>query len=835
MSATTRSLLDIALQRAGIPKKLPIPAPRPQSRPNVAPKQPIPDEMLDVPYSELPYIGEQQVRPPEAPPPNPEALRTGETAPGYGREPIPSAYEDRINKLPLPQFVKDKAIKFRRALTPVTPLEKKGFETAQDYFGKRYGVDAEINQRFKDFRKQYPSRQAQEDMMFFRQGTRNPYVKGDTIEGPKTRLNQQEKIFATEEADRLFEEQRKLINDSPYMNDINPREFLEHVYLPGIYSGNVKKALDKLPKGFATRNPFANKKTYTSYVEALEKAGLVPKFRSIFDLMEHQQKFINQIISNNELIGSLKAMEQKSGVKLIVKNLNPEIYKEAKQAGYVPFYDPYLRRIPVGKSKDGAIKWGQSDAPALVEPNLAPSMKKIFSESPFKPKSPLAKTYDSVNNALKSIAPNLSFFHAISLGEEVLGLKGPKIFNLHKLPEGFRHTSKVMGDPKLLKKYIDAMGPLTHHAQESASFLDRQLTDLINKGDIQGGIAKALGVPAKALRSALRVPTKIIFEQLHPRFKIEAFDDMERRAMKYMAKQGKTSFSAEEKKELDRQIGKLVNNMFGGQFKDVQKFWNDPGIGQLMERLVQFPDWTRSAVQEALDTTRKGVGGHLARLNVMGKVGSLFIYSNMLNYLLNGKFIWQEQDPGKRLYHVAYPDLPMEFGGIKYNPGRDENGRREYFHFGKKILELWRYLSNPSEAIYGKSAAPLQIASKQLFGGTPSQGGIYPAQAAFKGGELKPWKGKENEIERFPHRLKELASDVLPFSLRDVRISGILGLNKAKGLSLKTSRPYFQKAIKNHDAQAINALRRVLKGNGYKREQIDRAVSSARTEVRKGS
>ncbi len=253
----------------------------------------------------------------------------------------------------------------------------------------------------------------------------------------------------------------------------------------------------------------------------------------------------------------------------------------------------------------------------------------------------------------------------------------------------------------------------------------------------------------------------------------------------------------------------------------------------------------------------------------------LTIGTQLLSYALtgatnkpNGDITWdinkahstfQNEDPKRRnMFDIEFPDFYITIAGDKINMGRDENGRLYHQHGGKKIREIFRYFHDPVAALFSKSTPVIQNAVKYALDYTPTEGGIFPVRGAYVEGEFRPWDGtKKHTIERAVSYAKDIGSSILPFSLQTAvsdlfdskeqfaqaiartgfkfLFSGGGSLSVGKGLSLRSSEEYFEKAFrienKTERELSVKALKTVLKDYGYKDSQINSIESKVKNRV----
>jgi hypothetical protein len=796
-------------------------------------------------------IGQAKKRPDGTPPPPPSAPPV---------EDVPQPKPAWFDKLPLPEFVKN-SLRERR-----NPLSMKGWETVHDHFGKRYGIDYENQLKWKQETPPGLTPQELEDAIFYRQKTGNPFVsRADTIEAVTGRMSQAARDWVDKTVGPHLDNWLRVWNASPYTNSINPRQGLQEIYLPGLYQNEPKQiaqAMDNVSKRFKTKGAFQNQKEFLTYHQALQEAGLIPRYRNMLELMDYHDKVMNRILSNNELLGNIKTMERQLGKKLIVNPVNKQ-YDAARAAGYVPYHDPYLRRIPMGKGADGKTIWGLSDAPALVHPDMDHPLRGVFMRQPKRDPGFVASLYDKANNAVRSTAPIFSFFHAKSLGELMVGVKKLNLLRVQNLPAWSREMNQALNDRAFMREFIDATGPMHSHAREGQDIAKGWLQQLRNKADLAG--LHSVGTTLDSISKVLEIPTKVTFDYLHPRFKITAYMEHKANILEQMSKRG-LELTPERMKEASRLAGSLTNDQFGGQFKEVQRFFNDPDTQRHLRNFVFFPDWTVSAIKEV---TKLGNPSPYLRRQAAKTLGAAVVgwqvYSNFLNWFNSGfhtdkegnnhwdvdhaRLIWQNEDPKHRFYSIVVPD--MNVAGMNFS--RDKDGRRNYFHFGKKFLEIFHYGSDPIKALYSKSTPVIQQVVKQVAGGTPSTSkGVFPTYGAFEGGEFKPWKGKKG-LAQLPYRVLSVAEDFAPFSGRgfiqagETALSGdfeplvdslkqfpskFVGLDIQKGVGLRESQSHFEDYVRYGDTDKIRKLRALLIDQGYKPGSVDRIITNARKAVR---
>jgi len=705
------------------------------------------------------------------------------------------------------------------------------------------------------------------DMMYYRQKTKNPNVKGDTFEEVSKRLPEKAKAIVDGVVDEHFKSWVKRWNENPAtLKDINPREGLEDIYLPGIYKETSKtkyteamKRADKImrenpdkvmSKQFKTSGPFVNAKVFENYAEALEKAGLKPRYDNIKDLLRYHDEMMIRLEANNELMSKVRAWQDENGEKVFVNSNNKEAYEQAKKDGWVPFEDKFLRMRVVGKDEAGKPKWEASPDRALVDPAFGKVFQGIFNKKAYSPDHPFWKAYDTVGNLMKVMRVSLSPFHVIALSESGIGGLGTDFFKgVGPLRRFFSENwwddaSKKMGEVDGLAWRAE-MG-LNFKVPDSSTYEQGQ--------KILGDAAKAipgkqsmLKIPFKKLAGLVQKSHKWIFQEYQPRLKIATFDSYLKNVIERMAKEGK-EITPELTEKVAREVSSVVNDQFGGQ--DFSKITtmnlNDPTVQKYITRAVGYKDWSLSAIRQGAGALAPGVKGELAReywirygLGWMAATYAMrFLYGGLTNKEdEKNKFTWDAKkafksldtkDPNQQL-SFPLPDVELEIAGVKFNPGRDDRGRKLYAHAGKQFLELPRYATDTFDSLFSKSNPLIQSAFKQVVGGSPYQGEIFASRGEFKGGKILPWDAtRKGTVARKISRAKEFVGDFIPFSFRGIGDKGIAttiatgggAIPVRKGLSLYSAESYILDAVKNKNPRKLKQIVDVLKDNGYEDRQI---------------
>lgn len=713
--------------------------------------------------------------------------------------------------------------------------EKAYFDLLEDHIGERNARIVESQFKWRgaleqaEQQKKFTPEQL-EEMMYYRQKTGNPTKKGDSYEALSSRLPEHAKEFVNEVVGPHLDKSLELWNSHPLTNKINPREALEGVYLPGLYEnkpGEINKAYDEVSRRFKTKNPFSNKKTFMSYMDAMAARGLTPRYKNIVDLMRAYDNINIKVLTNLEFLEKIKSAEKAfakgpiglkdQGMrKLIVNSTNRKQYDKAKMAGYIPFDDAFLRRyvsatkevMPngtfslfrgtkaydefIGQLKEAGVKnekkpvFATTAAPALVHPELAPALQGVFRKNPYKDPNMFYKAVDALSNEIKNIEVVGSLFHYSSLFHHTGGLLGAKKALQSVAPwyTDFKADADALLKNKKVMMDAARSGLVVHRNVEG---LGEQKTMISKSLDY---IADKLPSQAKDTRFGNWAAGKIergmkhLFEVHHPRLKIKAWNDM---VNKWRSENPKGNLALAKK-----EIAKNVNNIFGGQNWETMRFLNDPDSLKIMRRVIAFPDWTLSQIRAAdvgLPRSKASIAQKEARKYWLQYGLFLGATHGLMKWLYGGleqtdqesksptgirfnpKKAFNalnpfQQDP-KSWYKVQLPDIPMKIAGKEFNPGRSEDGRRLNMQAMKSALELGGWAMHPFVEFFKKSNPLIRAAYKQIQDYTPTEDGTFPVRAIWEKGPKrgKPWEGtKPWTVERFRSRGKELASEFKPFS-----------------------------------------------------------------------
>jgi len=768
----------------------------------------------------------------------------------------------------MPEIVQKKLNQVAKLFKPPEGIAKQSWNIIKDYWGKREGLTFKHSDRWKRELKDKFTKPELEDAIFYRQKTGNIWrKKGDTFDAVSERMPDRLKKFVDGEINEHIKNMRKWYNEAPFTKDIIAREEVIKTYLTGVYSGNIKKGYDYLVglKGrqFVTNNFMRNRKTYITFAEAFEKAGLIPKFRNIADQLNYQDAYMIKLYTNNELISNIHKLEKEIKQKLVVRT-NSKLYDEAKLLKdsegknlYVKFEDPYLRSYVAGIGKDGKPIWATSRAPALVHRDLGGAIQSVFSKDAYKPENIWWRTYDRAGSFLRYIRVTFSGFHFVPLAESLVGGKGTSVLNV---PQWINHGKKLLNDPTFMTEVKEARLRIKAPSEASRGQVEGRIKDLVNRLEAQGKGKKALGKTIKVVTAPQLRLTKFLFDEYLPLLKTQMYYSYKSSELARVENKN-IRVNSPQMKELNRKVASTVNDQFGGQAWEMIRYLNDPKVMKWMHRAVGYPDWSISALRQAGAIGEAGIRGHLARRYWL-RYGIAFMATQQaISYLNTGlyndekgniKWSWDRAhstfeniDPSlKHKIDFQLPDIKINLPIVgEFNPGRELKadgtyGRRYYSHFGKQMLEIPRYVLKPIDQLFAKSNPVIQMIFKQVAGGAPYEGGIFPARGGYTvTGEFKAWKGKEG-LEQFKERGIQLIQDATPFSIQSMwttspATAGVLPISKAT--SKFAAQKYIEKAIRDNKPNELLLIVQSLLDSGYSPSSIERDITTiSNALLRKG-
>jgi len=691
------------------------------------------------------------------------------------------------------------------------------------------------------------SPQVMEDLIYARQKTGNPNIKGDTYKDVLARTPKDAQRLLKEYVGPFFENIRQEVNADPRLKDIAFREN----YMPGLFEGDASKMV--LPKNFSLHNAFANPKKFNTFMEAARKAGLKPRFKDIRQFMALYADTTTKLLAKSKLVGQINEANQDGN--LIVRSNNKNYDKLKRSGNYVEMQDEWLRRVPTTEGTivtdaQGVPKieqkqvWKLTERPALVDKRFADAFQGVFAKDAPTSENPVWRKLDTAANVIKTAKTAASGFHIVSLVESAVGALGKKGFNI---PRIVREGKNLQQNKKLRVDYARHGGVLGNPIDYGRGFkaMDSAL-------DFIGSKTGRIG---KAATGKLKKAANWVFDSFHTNLKLVTYNELVKNQVVDAGLKGKEATQAK------RQIAEFVNNIYGGQNWETSKWFNDPKTLRRLRRSLSFSDWTISALKQAGGTLKGGAEGARSRKYLGKYLVTASIMQSALKYLFGGieqtdkknnspaGIRWSREKAAKEFfqgdptkwYQFSLPDANVKIGPTTLNLGRDLNNKKMYGHFGKQFLEILGYGTQPTATLFSKSNPIFQMAYQQLVGSTLSADGSYPARGKYDEGEFKPWDAtKPYTAGRAVSRAKALAHSVSPFSLSTLVGRGVgpyIGsaggsFPVSQGMSLRKSRRYIKKALLNRDGRELDRIRRILLNNGYKDKSIKATITKVKKEIR---
>lgn len=478
---------------------------------------------------------------------------------------------------------------------PTSGISKKGWRIVEDYMSTQMGLKERFFTRWNDAisKNKNITKQDREDMIFYRERTGNPFVDGDTFKALEARMSADSKKVVDTVVDDHMKESLELMNSSPFMQakGVNPRQIVEDIYIRHFYSGKISRQkindiFDSMQKRFGTDNPFRNKRTFLTFEEALQKAGLVPKYRDIVQNLAAQDGILTRVLSNNELIKNLHEFEDSIGIKLIARSSNKSAYRLAKQDGWVPFQDPYMRTHVAGVDKSGNNVWAITEAPALVHPDLASSLQGVFQKDVYKPDNVALRLYDRFNSTMNKLHVAASLFHFNALSESFVP-GGGFVTSLIMSPKWWRQGTKMLDNSVGVEDAVRNGLKLNRHTDIDLQNVDTFYHRLMTKMQLSGNLPTRIIGKIGEMSNVFSRIHKFLFAEFQPRMKIITYENYVDRMLSYYEKKGMHP-NAELLREIKRQSASAVNDQFGGQVMELIPLLNNKSKG--MHRLLSFPD-----------------------------------------------------------------------------------------------------------------------------------------------------------------------------------------------------------------------------------------------------
>jgi hypothetical protein len=603
-------------------------------------------------------------------------------------------------------------------------------------------------------------------------------------------------------------------------------DFLKENYDSVGFVNNYVTQIWKIPKDrkgevlnyFTTHNPFTKKRKIPSLLAGI-KLGLKPKTTDISELLRTYDQFKIKTVFNMKFAESLKNMvDSETGLPVMMR-------VDKAPADWVTIDHPSLSRaMAIGSlGEKGVIL---KKVPVKVHPEIADEVKAVFSQ-PFK--SPVISTLETVNAFTKKSMLSFSFFHHFALTESAfssgIGRKAMSMWNPYKIYNALKNK-----DYEIFKRMPAAQDSISHGVTYGAlpDFQVARVREGLLSVERATENIPIIGRGAKVVRTANDLWDKALWDYYHNSLKLFAYEKQVMKALKHgnkiTQKQYGRPMNRAEIEEAKNQIGQFINDSFGGQRWELQRFFKDARNRQMMHWLLLSPDWTFSVLKQAFAPVKGHLlsqGGSTLERKLAGKVlkkrGISFwvkaiLYYNIVSQSANivnseiwldePRFTWQN-DPGHKLDIFA---------------GFNEDGTKRYIRPGKQFREVMEWSYEPEKKLGAKLSPVLSEVIRQAGKVDPGSG--YPTE--FKDKEFFP---------SVPKRLVSVAKMGIPFSMRHL-VDGspknfMFTLPASKGMTNYKTVDLFKKAIRNVDINRVAEVYFAALENNLDAESLFKSAKSS--------
>lgn len=431
----------------------------------------------------------------------------------------------------------------------------------------------------------------------------------------------------------------------------------------------------------STESAFMQQRIFETYEEGIEH-GMVPKYNSIFDLMQVYGHQVSTAVANRQYLNAAKKLRIETEIPSVDEEGNPTydvVYKPIlATAGDANYGNKLYKAIEnTAFYKDGMphlFVLRPDENTGLITNEIAATL------GDGGPTNKALMAFDKLSNVIKGSMLKLSLFHHIALTEHNLGLYGlnrggvaHSAWNImvdNLLKTLWTGQSTAERNPELAMEarthFVKLGGSVEYDkaASDFANVANRVLGNIENKlwqrfadakdsiereaaaKDILKLLGSALGIettnmvklPVAILAKINQLGDHFLWDVVHDGYKLHAYSELKRRVMNQAKKNGWDETRIN--KELD-ECGQRVNDMYGGQHWDLLKF--SPKVMRGLRRMFLSPDWNVSWMRLLLGTTGMGklyneASGNMASRFVAGR--------RFLKTDEDGKFKWVE-DAGK--------------------------------------------------------------------------------------------------------------------------------------------------------------------------------------------
>lgn len=613
--------------------------------------------------------------------------------------------------------------------------------------------------RLRRFQKEFKTQEL-EDMTFFIEKTENPFIPGDTPKALVARLSSKAKAAAGE-IKQAFTEMREIVNESGYGGQV---AFVED-YITHLWLGGDKTKIRSLASRWAKRNPFANERTYRTFVDGMEEAGLQPRTVNAAEILGIYENTSARIVANNRLLAELQRIPTADGIPLVARlSRAPVGYKRVSNDAF-----RFRGVVKVTTTKPGFVEGTdipigtkiieRLDEPMVVHPEIH-HLVNFAIEQPFN--GNMIRTVQTVNAFAKKALLSASFFHHFALTESaasILGTIQARFLTVPGILQGAYKGRKALNDPIFVDELLDARITLSAPGDVQVSTVRNALQAWETRTRTNPLLKRTINPLLKGARSFNDIWDDVLWDKYFNGLKGITYLELKQHYLQKMP------HIPEEQVRLA--LGEVINNVYGGQNFDkvFGRLTLTPRFRQGLQAIMLAPDWTISNLNiPAQLVSEDQIVRNAGRRIFMGHALFLTITTQMLNYTMTSfsgnPHFTDENDPGHKF------DVEL--------PWRNEKGRKLYFKLGKQVREIGGWMENPFIQA-GRKAGPLaRIISQQAFE-RESPFGNFPTEFSDEGFQLrgeKPTPEREAEL-----RLRSLAGAFIPISAQTSIRSPLSGVD----------------------------------------------------------
>jgi hypothetical protein len=641
---------------------------------------------------------------------------------------------------------------------------------------------------------------------------------------------------AVEVIQKLNHESANLLKQY-YGNDLqlaDPNEYLTQIWeMPnrGTPAGRAAQTL--------MHDRFLKQKVFEDY-EAGIKAGWVPKYNDVLDVVRVRWNYLTRVIANQRMantlndIGAVATEQQKNALHLddwVKLDDAPALNRAAFQAS-----EEEIKQI---RGKDVRIeKSFYRYQPVYVHPQMAMAAKAIFG-SRFN--SPAFKTIDQVRSFGKRLNLYGSLFHNWAITEQSQAMTASTSGALKGLtrwwfadPEIYKGArtgiAEVIGKGKgdelpIFRLNSDFVRDMLHHGVrleiDDAERSSRNFMQ--NMGKDQTGWKKAVTAPIRAMGHMNHVIEKSLWDFYLPANMAHSYES----GVSSMIERAQPRTPAEVT-AIKRAVAAQVNDAYGAI--SWEKMLVNPKVAQMMNWIFLAPGWKISNLRVFTQAFEGSLGREVATNYARGAALTWFLSMQVGSYLSSSIFKNKDKN-GKEGGHFTWdnPGVPIRFGshdtGLTSNSfaipmGYMPNGSERYVNWGKGLTDPVKLAMDPHDWMMNALSGPVQAAGAAAYGVDPVTGFEYvdkygtPLQKNIQRMELAlpmfvPFSARDPIRAINDKRFSQL----YPMPGGASMLFNVAGLPTRQGLSYTRAKEAYISAMKSNDIEAANIILKVADSN----------------------